>query len=89
MGSSDWMNRNIYRRIEVCFPIYNEELKNQLMSIISLQWNDTEKAVQINKDLKNISLRTIEKGIRSQEAIYHFLSKSITNTTHELLPTTK
>jgi polyphosphate kinase len=21
MGSADWMNRNIYRRIEVCFPV--------------------------------------------------------------------
>ena len=84
MGSSDWMNRNIYRRIEVCFPIYNEELKKQLMSIISLQWDDTEKAVLIDKDLKNIPLAKKEKGIRSQEAIYQFLSKVIQNTKQEL-----
>lgn len=86
MGSSDWMNRNIYRRIEVCFPIYNEELKKQLMAIISLQWDDTEKAVLIDKDLKNIPLIKKGKGIRSQEAIYQFLSEVVQNTKQEFTP---
>jgi polyphosphate kinase len=40
MGSADWMNRNIYSRIEVCFPIYNPELKELLIKIINLQLND-------------------------------------------------
>jgi polyphosphate kinase len=26
MGSADWMNRNIYHRIEVCFPVYDKAL---------------------------------------------------------------
>jgi polyphosphate kinase len=76
MGSSDWMNRNIYRRIEVCFPIYDPELKNQLHSIISLQLNDTDKAVLISRDLKNISLFKTG-GIRSQQAIYEYLSSHL------------
>src|SRR5580765_7688309 len=29
-GSADWMNRNIYRRIEVCFPLYDETIKKEL-----------------------------------------------------------
>lgn len=40
MGSADWMNRNIYSRIEVCFPIYSLELKELLIKIINLQLND-------------------------------------------------
>jgi polyphosphate kinase len=40
MGSSDWMNRNIYSRIEVCFPIYNENLKLVIREMINLQLND-------------------------------------------------
>lgn len=83
MGSSDWMNRNIYRRIEVCFPIYNEELKNQLMSIIEIQWADTDKAVLIDKDLRNIPLNVTEKGIRSQKAIYELLSGTGQNINQE------
>lgn len=40
MGSADWMNRNIYSRIEVCFPVYNQELKELFLRIINLQLND-------------------------------------------------
>lgn len=40
MGSADWMNRNIYSRIEVCFPIYDQNLKELLVKIINLQLND-------------------------------------------------
>jgi polyphosphate kinase len=37
LGSADWMNRNIYRRIEVCFPIYNESIKAEILMILSRQ----------------------------------------------------
>ncbi|HVU55925.1 MAG TPA: polyphosphate kinase 1 [Puia sp.] len=37
LGSADWMNRNIYRRIEVCFPLYDEGLKKEMKEIIRLQ----------------------------------------------------
>jgi len=40
MGSADWMNRNIYSRIEVCFPVFDPELKRLLSTIINLQLND-------------------------------------------------
>lgn len=40
MGSADWMNRNIYSRIEVCFPVYSPKLKDFLIKIINLQLND-------------------------------------------------
>lgn len=40
MGSADWMNRNIYNRIEVCFPVYAPALKQFLIKIINLQLND-------------------------------------------------
>ncbi|WP_316819003.1 polyphosphate kinase 1 [Pedobacter nyackensis] len=40
MGSADWMNRNIYSRVEVCFPVYDEELKQLLIKIINLQLDD-------------------------------------------------
>jgi polyphosphate kinase len=40
MGSADWMNRNIYNRIEVCFPIYDPQLKKSLINLMTLQLND-------------------------------------------------
>ena len=33
MGSADWMNRNIYRRIEVCFPVLDQTLKQEIKNI--------------------------------------------------------
>jgi polyphosphate kinase len=79
MGSSDWMNRNIYRRIEVCFPICDAALKKQLTDIIALQWQDTFKAVLIDQELNNRPVNQSGKHSRSQEAIYRFLSNSHNN----------
>jgi len=75
MGSADWMNRNIYRRIEVCFPIYAQQLKEELMEIISLQWNDTAQAVMIDQNLNNTKPAQSDPALRSQKQIYNFLSK--------------
>lgn len=42
MGSADWMNRNIYSRIEVCFPIYDAKIKEIIVNILKLQLRDEE-----------------------------------------------
>ena len=42
MGSADWMNRNIYGRIEVCFPVYNAEIKEVISRILKLQLGENE-----------------------------------------------
>ena len=42
MGSADWMNRNIYSRIEVCFPIYDAKIKEIIVNILNLQLRDEE-----------------------------------------------
>jgi len=73
-GSADWMNRNIYRRIEVCFPVYDEVLKNELKTILSLQTEDNVQAVQIDEQLNNVMPEPpAAKKIRSQEAIYELI----------------
>lgn len=41
LGSADWMNRNIYRRVEVCFPVYDDILKEELLQIIELQLDES------------------------------------------------
>lgn len=89
MGSADWMNRNIYGRIEVCFPIYNSDLKNRLMDIVDLQFEDTEQAVALNEELQNVYRNgeifigetaaenpDTNKKIRSQQAIYDLLMRN-------------
>lgn len=73
LGSADWMNRNIYRRIEVCFPVYDPQLKKQLAAIINLQLQDNTQAVWIDAALSNAAVSNEAPPVRSQEAIYHYL----------------
>src|SRR5205823_408092 len=54
MGSADWMNRNVYRRIEVCFPVLDEKIKQEMIDIINIQLSDNVQAVTVDELLENI-----------------------------------
>lgn len=73
-GSADWMTRNLKRRIEVIFPIANGSLSDQVKTMMELQWNDTQKARQINQIQDNMYCfdRKAEQ-IDSQHAFYEYL----------------
>ena len=74
MGSADWMSRNLYSRIEVIFPIYDEELKKEINDILQLQLSDTKKAVLFRADLSNEKILTVgDRSIAAQEAIYQYV----------------
>jgi polyphosphate kinase len=75
MGSADWMNRNIYTRIEVCFPVYDERIKNEMLEILQLQSQDNVQAVWIDKHLHNVPVEKSEPLIDSQAAIYQLLKQ--------------
>ncbi|MBD0278683.1 MAG: polyphosphate kinase 1 [Flavisolibacter sp.] len=77
LGSADWMNRNIYRRIEVCFPVYNEEIKKEIIDLVILQLRDNTQAVFIDKALNNIELHPDGQPVQSQQAIYHLLKDRV------------
>ncbi len=75
MGSADWMNRNMYTRIEVCFPVYDEEIKQQMTDILNIQLSDNVQAVTIDKNLNNVPVEQTpgEPSVDSQAAIYEML----------------
>lgn len=77
MGSADWMNRNIYRRIEVCFPLYNERLKVDVMAMVNLQLQDNVKAVMLNEQMENIPVTIDGPPVQSQQAICEFLNDKL------------
>jgi polyphosphate kinase len=74
MGSADWMSRNLHSRIEVIFPIYDEQLKTQIKDILQLQLRDTKKAVLFRADISNEKILTVSgKPIASQDATYEYV----------------
>lgn len=75
MGSSDWMNRNIYRRIEVCFPVYDEAIKKQVLDLVELQLQDNGQAVEIDPQLNNVPVAKNGAVVYSQHAIYELLAQ--------------
>lgn len=72
LGSSDWMNRNIYRRIEVCFPIYDVALKEEIKQIIQVQLMDDLAAVRLDENAKNVPIQPVNY-IRSQSVIHQLI----------------
>ncbi|MBC7949250.1 MAG: polyphosphate kinase 1 [Chitinophagaceae bacterium] len=75
MGSADWMSRNLYSRIEVCFPIYDKKLGEQVGYILDLQMKDNKKAVFLTSELENVRKPILpdEEKIMAQEATYEFV----------------
>lgn len=75
MGSADWMNRNLHSRIEVCFPVYDVKLKQELLDILDLQLRDNTKAVLFTSDLKNNRITPAEPPVAAQQSIYEYVKK--------------
>lgn len=50
MGSADWMPRNLDRRVEIIFPVEEEELKSKLKHILDVQLRDNLKAYRMNDE---------------------------------------
>jgi polyphosphate kinase len=73
MASADWMTRNLDRRVEVVFPIYDPAVFEELRKLIDLQLADNRKARIINADQDNQYVPKKGRKIRSQEAIYKAL----------------
>jgi polyphosphate kinase len=74
VSSADLMTRNLSRRIEVCFPVYNDEIKKQIRKFIDIQLNDGVKARLINK-FQNNQYKKTKSNIRAQYAIYEYLKE--------------
>jgi polyphosphate kinase len=72
LGSADWMNRNLHRRIEVCFPISNDRMKQEILTILKFQWKDDIKGVWLSPKMENERPK-LEHKIRAQMATYNYL----------------
>ena len=78
LTSADFMTRNIDTRVEVGFPIYDEELKKEIRDIIDLQLEDNTKSREINSNNTNKYHKTrSELPHRAQVDTYNYLKYKV------------
>ena len=75
LGSADWMNRNIYKRIEVCFPVVDKQLKKEITDILHIQVADSVQGVLLDAQLRNRFIESGSKPVQSQMEIGTYLNK--------------
>jgi polyphosphate kinase len=74
ISSADFMSRNLDRRVEVAVPIYNKEIKDELIDFFNLQWQDNSAARILDNDLNNFIKDYDEQPkIKSQLSFYDYL----------------
>ena len=79
ISSADLMTRNIEKRVEVACPIYQEDLKNQVLETLEITSNDNIKTRLINNEIQNYFVGNSNKKIRSQWDTYKYFKKIINN----------
>ena len=77
IGSADWMPRNLVNRIEVLTPVYDEDMKKDLMRTIDFGSRDTTNSRIVDgKGTNEIqAVKEGEKPFRSQEELHNMYNK--------------
>lgn len=72
ISSADLMTRNIDHRVEVTCPIYDTEIKEELLDIFQLSWKDNVKARLVNSEVPNVYKKDGQPPFRSQFETYNY-----------------
>ena len=73
LASADWMRRNLYRRIELAFPVLDPSLQAQIKQILSFHQRDNTQAVHFTADYANEPIRNDGPNLRAQYETYQWL----------------
>jgi polyphosphate kinase len=75
-SSADWMMRNMFHRVEVCFPIKNKKIRDRIIEDINLYLADNTEAwlLQSNGDYQRLTSKGSDQKICAQEILLETLS---------------
>lgn len=77
LSSGDLMTRNLDRRVEVVFPVYDADLQRELKALLEIQWQDNVKARILSAEMTNQYRPRKGKAVRAQMAFYDYLRAKI------------
>lgn len=77
ISSGDWMIRNLDHRIEAACPIYNTDIKKEIIDILNIQLAENVKGRILDNEQSNeyVLRQKSKPEVRSQVAIYGYLHK--------------
>ena len=79
LASADWMPRNLNRRVELMFPVEDEDCRKRVIEVLETELNDTVRAHYLSPDgtYHKLDLRGKNK-LDSQEELIRLATESIT-----------
>ena len=75
ISSGDWMVRNLDHRVEAACPIYDKDIRQELIDILNIQLAENVKGRILDEAQENeyVQREDGEEQLRSQVAIYNYL----------------
>lgn len=70
MGSADWMQRNLDRRVEIIFPLLEEDIKTKAYHILDMELQDTVKARILGADGEYTRVDKRGKAILNSQELF-------------------
>lgn len=79
LSSADFMRRNLSRRIETSFPLYDPALKQEVIDFLHIQLQDNLKARVLDEARSNAYQKNdLPVTVRAQVEMYHYLKRKAT-----------
>lgn len=75
ISSADLMPRNIEHRVEVTCPIYDEDIKNEVINTFNLFFKDNTKARILDENQSNTFVKNNHDKVRAQFELVKMLNK--------------
>lgn len=83
ISSADWMTRNIDNRVEVTCPIYDEDIKKELIETFDICWKDNVKARDFSAKTENEYRKKVGSDFRSQFETYTYYQNKLKATVNK------
>jgi len=77
LSSADFMGRNLYRRVETVFPIFDKDIKRTIKDIINIQLKDNVKARYLDFNRLNEYKKNDDISIQSQNETYYYFKRRL------------
>jgi len=77
ISSADWMTRNIDHRVEVTCPIYDDDIKQELIETFEICWKDNLKARDFASKEDNSYRKKEGEDFRSQFETYNYYKQKL------------